>query len=57
MTDIPLIDIRNCYKDELVKWAVAKFGWKKYKCQAMSKRQLKYFWHNQEKFARNGKFV
>tara|TARA_R110001583_G_scaffold44538_1_gene141218 strand:+ start:150 stop:323 length:174 start_codon:yes stop_codon:yes gene_type:complete len=57
MSKAPLIDIRRCYKDELVSWAVVKFGWKKYKCQKMSKRQLVYFWHNQEKFAKNGRFI
>ena len=54
---VPLIDIRSCYKDELVKWAVAKFDWPKYKCQKFTKKQLKFFWYNQNKFAKRGKFI
>ena len=53
----PLIDIHTAYKSDLVKWAVIRFGWKKSKVTKMSKKQLKFFWYNQSKFAKNSQFV
>jgi hypothetical protein len=45
-----LIDIHSATKERLAQWMSKKWSLKITHCRNRSKRQLKWFWHNQHRF-------